>query len=388
MITRVLLREIDRWLPAELSRLGHWEQLYRGRALAGTLLLAITYAVILLPVVAWLQRDDEHYLRVVTLVGPLAMVLISACLWMLRHGYPFVVIGNLFMGFGWIPLVYIFLVTGGFPNSPMMMFLLVHPVQAFLTAGSRSALIWGLVSMVTVGALTRVDAAELVPQVSMGAIHTVVVATWFASALVLFACFWFFDLINRKLTDSVMRERDQAGFAAAHDPLTGLMNRAAFGKRVELALVRAEQQDRRPLALLLIDLDGFKEVNDSLGHHAGDLLLCTLAQRMRGAVRESDVVARIGGDEFAVLLEGMAEGEPLQRVVEALLLTIAAPVDCEGSAASVSASIGVALAPRDGVDPESLQRCADRAMYAAKAAGRSTALYYGQLDIAGVAISG
>jgi diguanylate cyclase (GGDEF)-like protein len=387
LITRALLRVIDRWLPADLARLGHWEQLYRGRALAGTLLLAITYALVLLPVVAWMQRDDALYIRVVGIIGPLAVILIATCLWMLRRGHSFVLIGNIFMGLGWIPLVYIFLITGGFPNSPMMLFLLIHPVQAFLTAGPRSALVWCLVSMVTVGVLTRVEAAAVVPQVSMGVLDTVVITTWFASALLLFACFWFYDLISRRLTESIIRERDQADFAAAHDPLTGLLNRAAFGKRVELALVRARQSER-PLALLLIDLDGFKEVNDSFGHHVGDLLLSQLARRMRAVVRESDVVARLGGDEFAVLLEGMAEGEPLQRMVEKLLLMLAEPVDCEGSTAKVSASIGVALAPSDGSDPESLQRAADRAMYAAKASGRSTALYYGQLDIAGVAISG
>ena len=115
----------------------------------------------------------------------------------------------------------------------------------------------------------------------------------------------------------------------------------------------------------------------------GDILLNELADRMREAVRESDLVARLGGDEFAVLLEGMHDGEALQRLVAKLLTVLAQPVDCEGSQAAVSASIGIALAPEDGATPEGLLRCADRAMYAAKAAGRSTALFYGQLDIAG-----
>jgi len=291
------------------------------------------------------------------------------------------------MALGWAPLVLLFLATGGFPYSPMTMFLLVHPVQAFLTAGARSALFWCVLSVVTVAVLSRVDAAALISQVSMKALDTVYLATWAVCSLVLFGCFWFFDLLNGRLAASIARERDQAGFAAAHDSLTGLLNRDAFGRRFELALQRA-QQGGRPQALLLIDLDGFKEVNDNLGHHAGDLLLRELARRMRGAMRDTDVVARLGGDEFAVLLEGMEQGEALRRVVESLLVALAEPVDCDGHCASVSASIGIALTPQDGADAETLQRCADRAMYAAKAAGRSRALFYGQLDVAGVVISG
>lgn len=387
MMMRWLLRALDACLPAELTRSGQWELLFRGRALSGTLQLSGLYAILLLPAVAWLQRDDEVYLRIVSLIGPLAVGLIGFCLWLLRCGYSYVLVGNLFMALGWAPLVMVFLVTGGFPYSPMMMFLLIHPVQAFLTAGARSALFWCVLSVLTVGALSQIDAVALMPQVSISVINTVMLTTWAVCSLVLFTCFWFFDLLNRRLTASIARERDQAGFAAAHDALTGLMNRAAFSRRLELALARA-QQSGRTMALLLIDLDGFKEVNDSLGHHAGDILLCQLAQRMRAAVRESDVVARLGGDEFAVLLEGMEESEALQRLVGKLLVVAAQPVDCEGSSAVVSASIGVALAPQDATDPEALLRCADRAMYAAKAAGRSTAFFYGQLDIAGIAISG
>ena len=383
----MILNLIDRCLPADLTRSGYWEQIYRGRALAGTLLLALGYAVLLMPLVAWLQRGDLFYLKIVMAVGPIAIGIISLCLWLLHRGLSFVVVGNLFMAIGWVPLMLIFLATGGFPGSPMMMFMLVHPVQAFLTAGPRSALFWCLLSVISVGLCSLIDARELMPQVSVTVIDAVYLATWAVCCIVLFTCFWFFDLINRRLAASITQERDQAGFAAAHDSLTGLLNRAAFGQRLLTALARVTANER-PLALLLIDLDGFKEVNDSLGHHAGDLLLCELATRMRAAMRGSDVVARIGGDEFAVLLEGMGRGEALQRLIEKLLLELARPVDCEGSSAAVSASIGIALAPHDGIEPEALQRCADRAMYAAKAAGRSTALFYDELDLYGVAISG
>ncbi len=380
-MTRGLLRLIDSCLPPDLVRAGNLEQLYRCRALSGTLLLAGAYTLVLTPLAAWMQRDDPIYLLLVAPIGPLAIGIIGICLWMLRRGQPPVLVGNFFMAMCWLPLVVFFLVTGGFPRSPMMLFLLVHPVQGFLTAGPRSALFWSVLSVVTVGVLSQVDAATLVPQVSMQVVELVHIMTWVACSMVLFTCFWFFDLINRRLAESIGRERDLAGFAAAHDSLTGLMNRSAFGRRIESALERGQQLER-PLALLLIDLDGFKAVNDSLGHHAGDHLLCELARRMRATMRDSDVVARIGGDEFAVLLEGMSEGESLQRVIAQLLRVLSETVDCDGHAVAVSASIGVALSPQDGRDAESLQRSADRAMYAAKASGRSAAMFYHRLAIA------
>jgi diguanylate cyclase (GGDEF)-like protein len=373
-----LLAVIDRCLPPDLERAGHWEQLHRGRALAGALLLSLLHTALLMPGMIWLQRSDHIFMVVSTGSGIAALSIVAVCLRWLRSGVPFVPIANLFISLSWLPLLVIVLATGGFPGSPMLLFLLLHPILAFLTAGRASALVWLALVAVSICILAIVDAPALVPQVSAQVVERMALMTWLVCGFALFICFWYFDLINRGLAASISRERDHAGFAAAHDPLTGLLNRGAFGERLPLMLERC-RLNRRPLALLLIDLDGFKAINDTLGHHAGDQLLRTLAQRLKASLRDGDVVARLGGDEFAVLLEGMADSGALQRVLAQLLAALSEPVDCDGYPVGVSGSIGVALWPQDAGDAEALQRCADHAMYAAKAQGRNGSVFFGEL---------
>ena len=128
---------------------------------------------------------------------------------------------------------------------------------------------------------------------------------------------------------------------------------------------------QQPLALMYIDLDGFKAVNDRLGHHAGDLLLQQVAGRLRDCVRETDTVARLGGDEFAIILPDLKELAIIDRIGHTLLERLQQPFELDGRTAHISASIGVALWPRDGRTPTELIHHADRAMYEAKRLGRN-----------------
>ncbi|TML92766.1 MAG: diguanylate cyclase [Actinobacteria bacterium] len=157
-------------------------------------------------------------------------------------------------------------------------------------------------------------------------------------------------------------------YRATHDLLTGLANRALFLDLLERALARVE---RRPwlVALLFLDFDGFKLVNDRFGHEAGDELLRVVAGRLRDALRPSDTVARFGGDEFAVLCEDLADEDDACVLAERVGALIAEPVTIEGATVAVTASIGVALARGPGIDPGTLLRTADQAMYAAKERG-------------------
>jgi diguanylate cyclase len=148
---------------------------------------------------------------------------------------------------------------------------------------------------------------------------------------------------------------------ASHDPLTGLANRAAFTER--LAALSGE------IAVVLVDLDGFKQVNDTLGHHAGDMMLVAVAQRLRAGVRDGDSAARLGGDEFAMLLPG-ADATAAAAVVERFLALLTQPVDIEGTPVQPRASIGAAVGTDP--DPDVLLRTADAAMYRVKHAGKGT----------------
>jgi len=161
---------------------------------------------------------------------------------------------------------------------------------------------------------------------------------------------------------------------ALRDALTRLPNRVLFFDRVSHAIARA---DRRPgmLAVLFIDLDGFKDVNDSLGHGAGDQLLCLVAERLRSCVRPADTAARLGGDEFAVLLEDVRAEDDVARVAERVLDALATPFIVGGRETTVGASIGIALNSRTD-DTDSLLRNADVAMYSVKESGRARYEFY------------
>jgi diguanylate cyclase (GGDEF)-like protein len=162
---------------------------------------------------------------------------------------------------------------------------------------------------------------------------------------------------------------------AYHDSLTGLPNRASFAEHLDEAMRRAKRAGW-PLALLFLDLDNFKRVNDSLGHDAGDRLLRVAAERIRRAVREADMLFRMGGDEFTVLLEDVRGPEEAAMVSSRVLEAMAEPLQLQHHEISVTASIGIALYPRDDVLAERLLKSADTAMYRAKELGRNRYAFF------------
>lgn len=172
------------------------------------------------------------------------------------------------------------------------------------------------------------------------------------------------------LVRRVRVERDALRAAVTHDALTGLPNGVLLRDRLEQALLAA-RRDSHSVGVLVFDLDGFKRVNDTMGHHAGDRLLRLTASRVQGCIRASDTCARIGGDEFAVLLPRTTQGGAA-RVSEVVGRACAEPLLIDGATVSVTASIGTALAPEDGAQPEALLRVADGRMYQAKAQRESS----------------
>ena len=172
------------------------------------------------------------------------------------------------------------------------------------------------------------------------------------------------DITERKAAEERIRH------LAQHDTLTGLPNRALLTDRIGQAIARASRLQLR-VAVMFLDLDRFKTINDSLGHQAGDQLLLTTASRLTSCLREGDTVARLGGDEFVVVLPDVRENRNISSVASKILTELALPVSLEKQQLQVSGSIGVALFPEDGADAETLMRKADNAMYHAKAGGRN-----------------
>lgn len=164
---------------------------------------------------------------------------------------------------------------------------------------------------------------------------------------------------------------------ATHDSLTDLYNRAAVMEHISVRLLDPEAEAALGgFALMLLDLDGFKEINDSLGHDAGDALLKEVAQRLREALREADYLARLGGDEFLIVIPQVSDRDTATRIAKKLIDVIGEPYQLGGNGACVTTSIGVSLFPSDAADRETLMKCADLALYEAKRAGKNRAHFF------------
>ncbi len=178
---------------------------------------------------------------------------------------------------------------------------------------------------------------------------------------------------NAALKDS----EEQLKRLAFYDALTGLANRALFNDRLHMAIAQAQRQ-RKAIAVLFVDLDRFKDVNDTLGHVAGDHLLVEVARRIEDCARDSDTIGRMGGDEFTVLLTQLDSEADAARVAERIIEAVSNPVVLDGQPVLVGASIGISFFPHDGGDAMTLQKHADMAMYAAKQAGRGQYRVFGR----------
>ncbi|WP_374341542.1 putative bifunctional diguanylate cyclase/phosphodiesterase [Azonexus sp.] len=181
----------------------------------------------------------------------------------------------------------------------------------------------------------------------------------------------FSDVSGRKAQEA------RIDYLARHDPLTDLPNRLALGHHLDDTLARATRSGEQ-VAVLVIDLDHFKTVNDSLGHHAGDRLLAEIARRLRGEIDAATCLFRLGGDEFAIVRSGLADADPVVELVDRVVRAIALPFDVGGCALRASPSLGISLYPGDGDDGPTLLRNADTALHFAKSRGRNNHQFFAE----------
>lgn len=220
------------------------------------------------------------------------------------------------------------------------------------------------------------DAGRLVGQVEVArSVHPLLLRTGLVGMFSLLLGIGVFTAVRTLPLRALRRAWVEVSFLASHDPLTGLPNRALFNDRLGQALGRARRSDDYTVVLCL-DLDHFKDVNDLLGHAAGDRLLKEAALRLQGCLRESDTLARMGGDEFAVILSGLSAPEKAGRLAQRFIDALARPFDLDGNQAVVGASIGIAVNKRDGLDVAQMLSSADVALYRAKAQGRGSYCFF------------
>lgn len=184
------------------------------------------------------------------------------------------------------------------------------------------------------------------------------------------------DISEKKVAEkALLEQKNILYYQAHHDSLTSLPNRVLFKERLQLGIEKARNNQSK-LALFFIDLDQFKQINDSLGHYIGDSVLKVVAERLKASIRDKDTLARLGGDEFVIILESYKKIDDLSRLAEEILMILTEPIDVVGQILYISCSIGISLYPKDNIHAENLLKFADAAMYKAKEEGRNNFQFY------------
>lgn len=294
-------------------------------------------------------------------------LLYTLALLVYRQRHSSLLAGNIAASAVYIAVLAGVLMTGGYSTSPVMPLWIVVPVFVFPLSGLVSGLVWSMLIFATLVGLLLAqtwgfNAWQLTSADTLGFLDRtlpIVLCFMVVIALVIY------EHINKQLNQWLQEEKQRFAFKASHDALTDLPNREEFFQRMRAAIQEATQK-RFQTALVYIDLDGFKPVNDTLGHYAGDRVLKITSQRLREVIRHTDIAARMGGDEFALILQGIQKSTDIEMVLTKMLHTLSIPIDIDGREVRVYASAGVAIFPQDGNDPDALCRLADKAMYHAK----------------------
>ena len=326
------------------------------------------------------QLDSEQGHRTIGL-----LIVAAAGLVLMRRGWSASTVCHV------ISLLLLFWVTraalysGVHHESPMIHFFVVLPILQLLINGLRSGVLWMLICFGAHFGLYSFGLSQFAPdttfEVAASTLFHSVVMVWVIAIIVL-ACFQY-ELIGERINQALRTERNDYAQAANHDALTGLLKRQSFEDAGKLALSEVKIAEQAAV-LLFIDLDGFKQINDENGHHAGDAILVHVANALRENLRQGDLSARTGGDEFLVLMRGVDNSDAVAVRAKAILDAIQEPVLFEGKGLHVGASIGVARFPYDGGSIKVLAENADSAMYRAKDNGHSlffSASFAGQYDL-------
>jgi diguanylate cyclase (GGDEF)-like protein len=268
-------------------------------------------------------------------------------------------------------------VTGGYQESPVVQMYMLVPVTAFLLSGLIGGLFWTIFTIACCIGLAiaynanwmhvqLVDSQALINLMRVGL--NIMLFCMVAGVLVVY------ELINENLKNKLHEERSKFEHRASHDALTSIPNRFEFFRRLNTGINECANRQQK-LAVVYIDLDGFKPVNDQYGHHAGDELLKVISHRLKTILRSLDTVARIGGDEFALILPGIHVPADIDLVMSKVLATIREPITIDEHEVVVCGSAGISVFPDHSKITDTLCKQADKAMYKAKEQ-HDTYVYY------------
>ena len=273
-------------------------------------------------------------------------------------------------------------ITGGFVKSPISQLVILIPLNGYLLLGRRDGWRWMLIAIVTCVCFYVLTLHNMIffvewldpdQQTLMGITLRFVTLVMVGGTLVIY------EHITESLNRRLSTERNKFAHQASHDELTQIPNRMEFSHRLDAGIIDCEQREEK-LAVLYIDLNDFKPINDQYGHHTGDQLLQAVGKSLSSTVRRSDTVARLGGDEFAIILTGIRNIDDATSIAKKLAQAVLVSIEVDGITITANASIGIALYPDDAKDSETLCKLADRAMYQAKSDQR-TFLFHQQLAL-------
>ena len=263
----------------------------------------------------------------------------------------------------------------GGSESPTYPLMLLAPAMAGIIGSVRMSVVWGLIVLAFwVGVLLAEQNGMQFIQITRAENRNIaMLVSYTAMSVAIVSVILIYAEMNKALRISLQESNEELEHLSSHDQLTRLPNRRFYDERMGSALHRAAKHDSI-VALMMLDLNEFKEINDTHGHGVGDKVLITVAQRIQANLRETDLTARLGGDEFMILLEDISSADEVTRIAQKLAQAIEQPLTIRQRQLDFSASIGIALFPGDGRQKEELEVAADKAMYHAKQRGIPVAL--------------
>ncbi|NQX89566.1 MAG: GGDEF domain-containing protein [Halioglobus sp.] len=360
-----IFRFFDLFLPPNLRN--NPTDLMRGYIMIGLILVNIVICgIVLIQCMFFLQLEHNQAIAI-AIVGLCLLGYLSALL-LLIWTENYILCANYMITILALAVVLGIQITGGYLESPISKLGLQLPVTAFLLMGLRQGLAWlGITLLFSAGlyisAVSGFGYIQLLQSQTL--VQTMDISMLFILLLIIGAALTVYEMINGLLTRQLREERNRFEHKASHDDLTGLPNRFEFFRRLKSAIEDAQER-RHKVGIVYLDLDGFKPINDLMGHHVGDEALTIVAKRLRLSLRLSDTAARLGGDEFALIIPGIHVPVDIQNILPKVLEAVRQPMNINGVDVVVKASCGVAIYPVHAEDDSALCRYADMAMYRAK----------------------
>lgn len=361
----ILFRFFDLFLPASLRN--NPTDLMRGYITVGMIFTNIFFCLVVLVQLLFVLDLEENELigaglNLACLVGYLVALLL------LIRTENYVLCANFLISTLAVVVIIGMQITGGFLDSPISPLALMLPVTAFLLMGLRRGIIWLVITLLicVLAYLSAVlDYGFIQMLQSQALIEAMDITLQFMMLIMVGGALIIYESVNGLLTRKLHEERNRFEHRASHDDLTGIANRFEFFRRLKTAIEEAQLR-RHKVCVVYIDLDGFKPVNDLLGHLVGDEALKAVAIRLRQVLRLSDTTARLGGDEFALILPGIHVPVDIESIMPKILAIVKEPIAINGVDVVVRASCGVSIFPDHSEQYSALCKYADIAMYQAK----------------------